>query len=448
MSPTCSRAAIRLVATILLVSSIANAAVLPHQLLDPRAPLTNAEESALNAAVTAKKEDDPENFFESISKLLNNNSGWVIFRDFWARLFGPRDDDGEDAEETTTTTTVFVTATPSPVDASATPASEVSPSTTPEPTDGVFTILPVGDISTAINVSLSGSVVFSTDDSLPTAVPITDEFSVTIPTELLTTIPASKTANSSAPLGTGSALAPYGNGSDASTTTFQRVSTVIVTATVTPVLVTGTDPVGTGAPISIAETPKWSNSSYAPTKLPGTGYGPASVGTSLPFSEIPLYPNATAEVTITVEGASATTIPVIVTGIPESNVTIAAPTGPYANKTTEVLPLPTSEEASPSVGTELPAAISETPYYTNASEIISATALPLSGYGAPASPAGTATRVASFSEIPTYSNTTTIETATAVVVLPPVETTADVIVEFPGEFNYTWSKPTGGYGKA
>jgi hypothetical protein len=118
MTPTYNNGAMRVLISVLLASSVANAVALPHQVLDTRdpAPIQNVElaADAFQAAASAAAKN-PTNFFEEISDKLNHRTAWEVFRDYFIRLFGPRDDDDDDNDyddaDTTTTTTVYVTPT-------------------------------------------------------------------------------------------------------------------------------------------------------------------------------------------------------------------------------------------------------------------------------------------------------------------------------------------------
>ncbi|KAF2032973.1 hypothetical protein EK21DRAFT_109427 [Setomelanomma holmii] len=551
MSPTCSRVALRVLITVLLAGTIANAAALPHQLLDPRSPLAQDTTEALEAVPSAVKED-PGNFFENVSDDLQSKSAWQLVVDFFYRLFGPREDSNDDGEDSTTTTTVFVTPTPAEVTSSA--AAEVTPtdivfppgpptistdispsissaepssaevssikasSTTEVAPSDVFTILPVGPLSTAINASLL-TPVFSTGPEtslplltpsagippfpanaissydLPTAVPITDEFSVTIPVNLLSTgVPVPSAINSSAPARTGLPLPWAGNTTvsainptliltnpiaptpvindtaalNTTSTTVSLTSVTFVTETIIPVPIgTGiaapiSASVGTDLPIAISASPIWLNSTYAtPTILPGTGTGlplpgtgiglplgtgSPSAGSALPsFSELPIYTNATnATAALPTEPlTSVVQIPITVTGLPGSVVDIdfTIPLPPFPNATTVASAIPVgSGTAAPSTGTgiALPLPGSEIPLFPNTTfTLVGPTTVPFpSGTGASL---GTILPIASISESVLYPNTTTAtitdlatETATAVLILPSAPAETDTAVQFPG----------------
>jgi hypothetical protein len=377
MTPTCSKAAMRVLISILLTSSAANAAALPHQALDARAPtpIQNAElaAEAIVAAASAAAAD-PTNFFEDVSDQLNNRTAFQVFRDFFDRLFGPRDDDNEAPAEVTVTVTASVDVTV-PVPAPTTTLEIVLPpipSTTPIPeSEIIFSILPVGDLTSMINATVP-TPVFSIgletgistptpsaieivapfpilnatgiEGILPTAASITGEFSVTVP--LVTDVPS--LVNSTLPEGTGIALPISANA-----TTNSSTAVIIVTQTVTPVpvIVTGTaaaPSASAGLPVIVEPSPLWPNGTYGqPVILPlplgtviplgtgvilGTGTAVVPVETALPLGTgIPLVTGiplitGTGSLVVPTDLASplypnTTVVPILLTGVPEPNVT-------------------------------------------------------------------------------------------------------------------------------
>ncbi|KAH8728477.1 hypothetical protein GQ44DRAFT_48433 [Phaeosphaeriaceae sp. PMI808] len=214
MSPTRSRAVLCLLISILLAGCIANAAALPHQVLELRATAAFSVEvenvdRGLQAAADVAVDDKKKNFFEKIAATLRGYNGWQILRGFWARLFDGRDGELDDVD-VAAMTALFVTATlgqatsvavgitPTSVAVSLSDLAVVAMSSDSE--ELAFSILPIFPTVTAIDNILTSPIplvdasftplfpedVISVDSSLPTAVIITDEFSVTIPTELLT----------------------------------------------------------------------------------------------------------------------------------------------------------------------------------------------------------------------------------------------------------------------
>jgi hypothetical protein len=335
MTPTCSKAAMRVLISILLASSVANAAALPHQVVDARAPapIQNAElaAQAIQAAASAAAEN-PTNFFEDVSEELNNRTGYELFRDFFIHLFGPRYDDDQDSAQVTVTVTASAEVAVTIAEPTSTSTLEIilppiaSTTSIPE-NEIIFSILPIGNLTALINATVP-TPVFTTpaetgipaaptsvveivppfpvlnatavESILPTAAIITGEFSVTIP--LVTDIPSP--VNSTAPEGTGIALPFSGNVTDllANATAVANSSTtvVVVTETVIPVpIVTGTVPsASAGLPIIIETSPLWPNGTYGqPTILPipvgtaiplGTGIILATGTTALPV--VPVVP--------------------------------------------------------------------------------------------------------------------------------------------------------------
>jgi hypothetical protein len=408
MSPTCNNSAMRVLMTVLLASSVANAVALPHQVLDSRAPapMENAElaAEAFQAAADAAKKN-PTNFFEDVSDQLNHRTAWEVFRDFFERLFGPRDDDddgSDDDDSNISTTTVYVTELPFN-----TISDFVVPTPTPAPeSEIIFSILPIGDLTTSINATTLTPIFVTAPESdlpfpttlvsapypilnltsgagiLPTAASISGSFSVLIP--LITDVPVPVETAIGAPVA-------------ANTTEAANITVVVVTETVTPVPVvlgTGTAvsvSVGTGLPIVPDASPIWPNSTYSePTAvilpLPigtGTAVLPIGTGTAIPIplltgtapipaetalpTDEPLFPNTTVSLPpIFVTGVPApstavftleTEVPLTVTGVPGAvlNLSFTIPTGPYANATAPVvLPIGTAVPVPVSVGTILP----------------------------------------------------------------------------------------------
>jgi hypothetical protein len=408
MSPsTCSRAPLRLLTSVLLAASVANAVALPHQVLDPRAanalsnelPTTSDVVAAFDAVTSP--ESDPDNVFEDVEQSFRNRTGLQVLKDFFARLFGWDDDSTGDADATVTVT---VSVAPTPFSNTSSTASEpmvtspgpnpsstldASSETTPAPSSTPeMSILPVGSLTTAINVTLPDPA-FSTllppyplnstlvvVDPTATAVPITGMFSTD-------------------PIATG---APYSPGNE--------TSVILVTATLVP-------SVGTGLPVSSGGAPLWSNSSSVPTPIMSTGAPLEETGYSSPpaITASPLYPNATLVVPIVVNA----------TGSP----------GTTLNVTLPVTILPTGTRSP--VGTGISDATStEIPPYGNTT------------MGAPTGIVGTGTAAPIDTSLPLYSNVTTSTSTTTTTIaatdLPTIlptlnETTPtnDTLLEFPGK---------------
>ncbi|CAO2658096.1 Nn.00g073560.m01.CDS01 [Neocucurbitaria sp. VM-36] len=479
MAPTCSRAGFRLLTTVLVASSIANAAALPHQVLDPRTPLAQDDATpdvAVTAAPEGENSDDPENVFEEFGELLNNHSGYQFLRDLIERLFGIRTTEEEgDEEEATVTTTVYVTPTPisesmfPPPGPSTSTTEEVSSEATPEPSPSdLMSILPVGSLTTAINITLPEPV-FSTAPArepetvtlaLPpfpanstfvgptaTAVSITDEFSATI-------LPGTGLQSSS-----GNVSTP--------TSTFQLTSVLIVTATVVPSPVDVSAGTGINTPFSEAATPLWPNITLVgPTAVSGTGVVSAETGISnATATEAPLYPNTTVVVPVLISAtggpAKALNVSFPVVLPPYANSTVAAPTAisgtgsplSAANASATFSDISNRTYVSPTgmvgtgtgalsaAGTISPVTFSESPRYPNTSYVIPVVII---GSGT------TAVSTATISNVPiigtaaalfpnvtttTSTTTTTISPSEVPTLAPTVNVTEgsnDPTVEFPG----------------
>jgi hypothetical protein len=514
MSPMCSRVALRVLVPVLFACSIANAAALPHEVLDARDPMDHALANQAIQAAQAASSDVPENVFEEISEDMNEKSGYEWFMDFFSRLFAARPED-EDPE----TVTVYVTPTPtmeatsSAFDATttSTPANATSSmsmvpppgpeSTTMSPTsDAVssaissttlikpndFSILPVGDMSSAINatfltpifstapettaVASSSAVIMPpypansiSNGPLPTAVSITGQFSVNPPlsTGAYLSAPPMASVSAGLPLPWGGnwtypAINPTliltnpiasSNATASANITVGLTSTTVVLETVypTPIMVTG-PPVsaGTGSPIAVSESYKWVNTTCTTTIIsgiatvlpiyPGTASGlpisvgtaPISAGTGLPvpsYAEAPLYPNTT----LSAAPVYVTQLPISVTGVPGSvvEVSVSIPAAPYANSTLSAPPMIMSTGAPTVSDAALPISTSEPSYFnTTTTEGVPESTGAAVETGAP---------VLSFSETPLYPNATTVTaTATAPVILP-----ASDVPAFPGTLNVT-----------
>jgi hypothetical protein len=401
MSPTCSKAALRVLASVWLAASAADAAALRHQALDARDPMQQQNAQIAADAIQAAASviaDDPTNFFEDVSDDLSHRSAWSLIQDFFERLFGPRDDSPEP------TATIIVTPTPAPVETasislvlplepSSVSSSDAS-SVTSAPGD-IMSILPVGSLTTAINATFL-TPVFSTapEESpvatpsvieiiapfpvlnatgsvgiFPTAVSVTGEFSVIIPLPTGVSEPAA--VNSSVPVATIVAPAfnftatfpaldpslvtggyhptPLSNATAAPLNgTANETSIVIVTATVTPipvVLVTGTAVVsaGTGLPVVIIASPIWSNSTYGDA----TAVAPIGIGTGSPIigTGVPIIGTGSPVIgtVIPIIGTGSpvvgTVIPIIGTGSPMLPTAVPIPSGGYYSPKLSEIPV-------------------------------------------------------------------------------------------------------------
>jgi hypothetical protein len=455
MSPTYSKAAVRLLISVLLVSSAANAAALPHQVLDAREAAAEVAEFP-----AAQFSAAPDNVFEEVEDILKSRTALQLVQDFFARLFG-FEDDNQQADEPVTTT-VFVTATsiqlatsaassvalvtpPGPSSTSVEVTTEIVASNTsipettptPEPTD-MMSILPVGSLTTAINVTLPDPV-FQTDlplapstfvvlippfpvnttaaSLLPTAVLITDEFTAIPPSTaalpLGTGLPSTNetvegtatiTANLTStivvtatvipiPIGTGDVSAGTGLAAftDAATGLYPNITTSIPTQ----ILSTGAALQGTGVSnATVSEAPLFPNTTFSiPTAILSTGDALQGTGISdATVTELPLFPNMTLVLPtmITVTGGSAGIL----------NATIPVTVAPFEN-TTFSTPTPILGTGSPDTA-DVTVTFEDVPLFPNATLVLS-TVIP--GTGAPVAATATGSPI-SFTDAPLYANTT------------------------------------------
>ncbi|RMZ67510.1 carbohydrate metabolic process [Pyrenophora seminiperda CCB06] len=342
MSHSSSRAALRLLSTVLLAASIANAAALPstNQLSS-----TSDVEATLAGAVAPNS-----NIFDEIAKILRLHDGVEVVNDFFSKLLGYNNPDSSDGEATVTVT---VTVAPSPSmvmshgslssssasisTAEASTSSEPSPSTEPVPSSSdndIFSILPFGPLTTAINLPLSTPI---SPSSVSSPVPVLPPYPANAS---LATVSATATAiliTGYFPTNPLETSLPHYNSSITTTST----STLTTTELVSVILVTGTGAVGTvgtGLPIpsNDAAAPLWTNSTSAPTATETGAAAATLVGTGTP-----LFPNTTIVVPIIVNA----------TGSPGTSVDVTLP-----------IELPTPTTASAAIGTGIVAA-------TGASEV-------------------------------------------------------------------------------
>jgi hypothetical protein len=272
MSPSYSRAAIRLFVAYFLAQSLVNAAaVYPHphvhQVLSPRQVVPVAVVEAPST------EDDDVNVFDALINTLKGYNGWQVFQSFFEKLFNGGDNDDDNDEPIIPTSSVNV------VSVVASIFSEVIASA--EPTGEVFSILPVGPLTTAIEL-------FPTDD-------------ITFITPTATISPAAISVNASAPTNPLILTAPLVlptevpvlNVTGELNSTVSLTSTLELTLTIPPLpLATGTGSVGTGLPLSDAGSVFFPNvTTVTPTIVLGTGTGAATIAPTIVVS--PLFPNGT-----------------------------------------------------------------------------------------------------------------------------------------------------------
>ncbi|KAF2846926.1 hypothetical protein T440DRAFT_404657 [Plenodomus tracheiphilus IPT5] len=356
MAPTCSRAALQLLTTVLLVSTIANAVAVPHQVLDPRTPAVQVDQlpAEVSAALRTAVGDDPDNVFQEVEDAFRSRTGLEVIRDFFARLFGWDEVSEDSTDEPTPSASETITPPGPPVTSDGSPDATATPSPSAD-----ISILPEGPMTTAINVTLPDPVfslppfLNSSLDPLPTAVPITDEFSA-IPFPG-TGLPSNSTA----------------------TVSLQLTSLILVTATIRQPLGTGTGL--SNATASFTEIPLFPNSTatfvVVPTGILGTG-----TGSPVAFTEIPLYPNVTSTLPTHILGtgtAAGTGAPVSFTEIPTYTNTTTV--------TTTITPLGTGVVGTGAVGTGTgsPVVFTEIPIFPNVTTLFSTTTTTLVGTGLP-----------------------------------------------------------------
>ncbi|CAA9966878.1 hypothetical protein PTMSG1_10237 [Pyrenophora teres f. maculata] len=286
MSHSSSRAAFRLLTTALLAASIANAIALPvPDASTNELPSLSDVEAAL--AVAAAPQD---NFFDDVEDGLRSRTGLQLVKDFFARLFG-FDDPENSGEAPTVTVTISFTPSSSIITPPGPPSSSSSsstvdvsseatsstPETTPSPTNDIFSILPVGSMTTAINMSLPDPI-FSTASS---------------PVPVLPPYPANTSLSLIGPTATAAIITGYFSTNPLETSIPIANSSLNTTVTLTSEFTSIILVTGTGIPFPTdAAAPLWTNSSSSPTPL-STDTAPLGTG-------IPLYPNTTLVVPIVV----------------------------------------------------------------------------------------------------------------------------------------------------
>jgi hypothetical protein len=272
MSPSYSRAAIRLFVAYFLAQSLVNAAaVYPHphvhQVLSPRQVVS------IPVVEAPSTEDDDVNVFDALINTLKGYNGWEVFQSFFEKLFNGGDNDDEDDEPLIPTSSVNV------VSVVASIFSEVIASA--EPTGEVFSILPVGPLTTAIELFPSDDITFIT----PTATisPVAVSVNASTPTNpLILTAPLVLPTE-----------VPVLNVTGELNSTVSLTSTLELTLTIPPLpLATGTGSVGTGLPLSDAGSVFFPNvTTVTPTIVLGTGTGAATIAPTIVVG--PLFPNGT-----------------------------------------------------------------------------------------------------------------------------------------------------------
>jgi hypothetical protein len=327
MSPSYSRAAIRLFVAYFLAQSLVNAAaVYPHphvhQVLSPRQVVSIPVVEA-----PSTEDDDDVNVFDALINTLKGYNGWQVFQSFFEKLFNGGDNDDENEEPLIPTSSVNV------VSVVASIFSEVIASA--EPTGEVFSILPVGPLTTAIELLPTDDITFIT----PTATisPVAISVNVTAPTATISPVAISLNVSTptnplilTAPLVLPTEV-PVLNVTGELNSTVSLTSTLELTLTIPPLpLATGTGSVGTGLPLSDAGSVFFPNvTTVTPTIVLGTGTGAATIAPTIVVS--PLFPNGTE---IVEPVYSAPTAVSVGTALPSSIADALGLNATFANTTT------------------------------------------------------------------------------------------------------------------
>jgi hypothetical protein len=290
MSPSYSRAAIRLFVAYFLAQSLVNAAaVYPHphvhQVLSPRQVVS------IPVVEAPSTEDDDVNVFDALINTLKGYNGWQVFQSFFEKLFNGGDNNNDDDDDVP----VIPTSSVNVVSVVASIFSEVIASA--EPTGEVFSILPVGPLTTAVDLFPTDDITFIT----PTATisPVAISVNVTAPTATISPVAISLNVSTptnplilTAPLLVPTEV-PVLNVTGELNSTVSLTSTLELTLTIPPLpLATGTGSVGTGLPLSDAGSVFFPNvTTVTPTIVLGTGTGAATIAPTVVVS--PLFPNGT-----------------------------------------------------------------------------------------------------------------------------------------------------------
>jgi hypothetical protein len=337
---------------VLLAASIANAAVVPYEVLDARAPATQQLPSTedIQAALEVVANETPGNVFDDIEQGFRSRTGLDVLRDFFGRLFGW---DNEDVPNAPVTVTVSVTPSaevtsespsaevtsespsaevtsespsaevtsesPSAEVTSESPSAEVTsesvavssdlpatttedvvviPEITAEPSDdGIMSILPIGDVSSMINATIPEPEFTDLpvpNESIPPAVVITESFTAVVPSiSIITDV------------------------LDGEITVSEDVTSIIlVTATIDGTGIAE----GTGGPILNTEVPTWANTTTTVTEsveteipvevVDATGEPIATIDASVTV-ELPPFANSTEVASVEVPVIGPTEIPTI-----------------------------------------------------------------------------------------------------------------------------------------
>lgn len=378
MSPS-SRAAIRFVIALFLAQTFVNAVAVPHphihKVLDPRQVVSYP-------VVERQEPEQPEskNVFDAIIDTLKGYNGWQVFTDFFRKLFSGESPAVNDAAPTSVIVIPTLGASSTSVDIGSVIQSVISeiasatvpvvvvppgPSTTEVPeasiTDPIMSILPIGDLTTAIDlngtieVPVPTAFLSETTEAPEATAPIvvvippvelnSTEVIIALPTEAIT--PPIVTA----PIVTGpvevapSAIVlppfPVQNGTIVAPIHSDGVPVVVILPTGISSPVNANASVSAGVSAELNVTVSLTSTidltvTLEPTDAP-------SVGTGLPvtFSELPIYTNETA-ITPTVVLVTGTG-DVVGTIAPTISVEpISAPFANFSDAATAVAPIGTA----------------------------------------------------------------------------------------------------------
>jgi hypothetical protein len=346
MSPS-SRAAIRFVIALFLAQTFVNAVAVPHphihKVLDPRQVVSLP-------AIERQEPTEPPytNVFDAFVDLLKVRTGLQVVQDFFKKLFGGSDDNGNTGNPTVTivptpgaseTPIDIISAINSFVSEAATATNSFTvapPSATAEKSDGIMSILPIYPITTAIEL-------------FPTEEP-------SIPTELISGLLSE--ASSAGPVPTDIPIVVVVPPVEANSTALPGSTDVPVIVVIPSVEANSTEvsielPVGT-APIVTAPV-------VVVPIATGTPLFPLENGTSvvpLPGTEVPIVVIVPTGISNPIEANAS-----VAAGV---NVTVSLTTTLGVTVTVDPIDIGT---VIPSVGTGRPITLSEVGPYVNATTI-------------------------------------------------------------------------------
>jgi hypothetical protein len=342
-----SRAAIRFVIALFLAQTFVNAVAVPHphihKVLDPRQvvslPVIQREEPT---------EPPYTNVFDAFVDLLKVRTGLQVVQDFFKKLFGGSDDNGNTGNPTVTivptpgaseTPIDIISAINSFVSEAATATNSFTvalPSATAEESDGIMSILPIYPITTAIEL-------------FPTEEP-------SIPTELISELLSE--ASSAGPVPTDIPIVVVGSPVEANSTAL---------------------PGSTDVPVVVVIPSVDTNSTEVSIELP-VGTAPIVTGpvVVVPIATAtPLFPLENGTSVVPLPGTEVPVVVIVPTGISspiEANASVAAGVNVTVSLTTTLGVTVTVDPIDigtviPSVGTGLPITLSEVGPYINATTI-------------------------------------------------------------------------------